>query len=65
MTTEYDVHTGRPLHDGTEAIETLASDELEAELTVALLDVERRERRYRRLADELLNRRRELVVSSH
>ena len=56
-TTGYDVHSGRPLQDGTEAIETLANEELEAELTVTLLGVERRQRRFDRLVQELLNRR--------
>jgi hypothetical protein len=54
---EYDATTGRPLHQGTKAIETLDDNELEAELTIALLDPERRERRYDQLWQELLNRR--------
>jgi hypothetical protein len=55
--TTYDIQTGRPLHEGDEAVETLADDELEAELTVALLDLEHRRQRYERLSDELLRRR--------
>ena len=62
---EYDVATGRPLEDGDEAVETLADDLLDAEITVALLDPERREQRFERLAQELLNRRRESVATSH
>jgi hypothetical protein len=61
----YDLRTGRPLHEGDEAVETLADDELEAELTIALLNVDRRRHRYERLSDELLKRRRELVATSH
>ena len=34
---EYDLVTGRPLQNGSEAVETLADDELETELTIALL----------------------------
>ena len=61
MTTEYDTATGRPLSDGAEAVQTLPDDELQAEVTVALLDVERRERRLDRLEEELQRRRRELI----
>jgi hypothetical protein len=57
VTTDYDAATGRPLHNGGEALETLADDELEAELTVALLDAERRELRVNRLVEELRGRR--------
>jgi hypothetical protein len=62
--TTYDIRTGRPLHEGDEAVETLADDELEAELTIALLNVELRRERYERLSDELLSRRREPVPTT-
>ena len=54
---DYDTTTGRPLHEGAEAIQTLDDKELEAELTIAVLDPERRGRRYEELWRELLNRR--------
>jgi hypothetical protein len=54
----YDDVTGRPLHDGREALQTLADDELEAELTIALLEQARRVHRLSRLEQELLVRRR-------
>jgi hypothetical protein len=62
--TTYDIRTGRPLHEGDEAVEKLSDDELEAELTIALLNVEHRRERYERLSDELLSRRRELSPNS-
>ena len=58
MITGYDMLTGRPLHGDEEAVETLADEELEAELTIAVLDPERRERRYERLLGERSHRRR-------
>ena len=71
MATDHDAKTGRPLHDGDEAVETLTDDELDAELTIALFDEERRERRIRRLEQELQRRRRRqrldrgIVANSH
>jgi hypothetical protein len=62
--TTYDIQTGRPLYEGTEAVETLSDHELEAELTIALLALEHRRERYERLSDEILKRQRELVPNS-
>jgi len=58
MTTTYDIRTGRPLHEGSDAVERLADHELTAELTVALLNIEHRRRRYEELSDELMRRQR-------
>ena len=58
MGTERDPRTGRPLYEGDDAVETLTDPELEAELTIALFDEERREHRIRRLEGELQRRRR-------
>ena len=60
-TNTYDIHTGRPLHEGTDSVEALADDELEQELTIALLNLELRRQRYEQLSDELMRRRRERV----
>jgi hypothetical protein len=58
MTTGYDPITGRPLIGEHEAVETLADEELEAELTIAMHDAERRPRRFELLVHELLRRQR-------
>jgi len=66
-----DEKTGRPLQDGTEAVETLSDQELDAELTIAMYDEERREQRVHRLQQELQRRRGrqriqpEIVVGTH
>jgi hypothetical protein len=47
-----------PLKDGAgKLVETLTDKELEAELTIALRDEERREKRYKHLVRELRKRR--------
>lgn len=58
VTTSNDPVTGRPLHDGDEAVESLSDDELELELTVAAHDPVRRKGRYELLAREWLTRHR-------
>ena len=60
----YDIRTGRPLHDGSDAVDTLADDELEQELTIALLNLEIRRQRYEQLSDELMRRRGEPVTTA-
>jgi len=60
----YDIRTGRPLHDGSDAVHTLEDDELEQELTIALLNLEIRRQRYEQLSDELMRRKREPVATS-
>ena len=57
-TTSHDPHTGRPLADGHEAVETLSDDELEAELTVTAYDPVRRADHYDHLMGEWLARKR-------
>jgi hypothetical protein len=58
MTTGSDLNTGGPLSREAQAVETLADDELEAELTIAVYGVERSERRVELIVHELLKRRR-------
>jgi hypothetical protein len=53
-----DTVTGRPQHGGSDAVETLSEEELETELTIAVLEPGFRERRYEQLWRELLSRRR-------
>ena len=56
---EIDVHTGRPLDHGHDAVETLTEDELEEELTIAAYAPGRwRLQRFQELLDE---RRRRLL----
>jgi hypothetical protein len=62
--TTYDIQTGRPLHEGTDAVERLSDRELEAEVTIALLALDHRRQRYERLSNEILKRQRELVANS-
>ena len=62
MSRDYDNRTGRPLEDGVEAVETLADDELEAELTVAAAEPLRRAVRLDALLLERTRRRLERRV---
>jgi hypothetical protein len=57
MNREYDTRTGRPLEDGRDAVEALTDDELEVELTVALAEPHRRQRRLDALLLERSRRR--------
>jgi hypothetical protein len=53
MSRDYDKRTGRPLADGSDAVEALTDEELEVELTVAAAEPVRRAKR---LDDVLLER---------
>ncbi len=58
--TVFDAHTGRPLDDDVEAVETLTDVELEREITLAALHT-RRSLRFDALLSERRRRRRRTV----
>jgi hypothetical protein len=57
MEREYDRRTGRPLSDGRDLVEELTVEELEAEVTIAAADPQRRADRLEKLLREKARRR--------
>jgi hypothetical protein len=62
MQRDYDNRTGRPLIDGRDRIDALTDSELEAELTIAAMEPNRRARRLDALLLEQAKRRRRLAT---
>jgi hypothetical protein len=62
MQRDYDNRTGRPLIDGCDRIDALTDSELEAELTIAAMEPNRRARRLDALLLEQAKRRRRVAT---
>jgi len=57
MKREHDCRTGRPLVDGRDTVQALTTEELEAEVTIAAAQPQRRTNRLNSLLRELERRR--------